>query len=226
LAANIVAPITVVVLMYAGAVSVQDSRDQVAVAQAARDEAIKQMNDAVAAKQTAEAEKGKIETAIEDLRKEKARVEQENKKLLSEADPKAVVARVKRELGGQTSRIRSDSLYKQGRDAYAAPNLTLAYELYLAARDEDPSYVWPHVGLGNVAVDRKDFHVAEKHFKRAVAAAPDEPDATYNLASVEARLKRWGEAEKYARRTLELDPAYKAANRLLGEIAEARGRKR
>jgi tetratricopeptide (TPR) repeat protein len=208
--------------MYVGVKNVQESRQQVLVARAQRDSAVGEMQTAIAAKNDAEAARLRIEQQITELKKEKQRVEEENKKLLAEADPQTIIARVKKELADKAPRFRSDSLYKQGRDVRAAGNLNLAYELYLAARDEDPSYVWPHIGLGNVAVDRSDFHIAEKHFARAVAVDPNEPDAMYNLASVTARLKKWDKAEEYARKVLILDPKYTRVQRLLVDIAEGR----
>jgi Tfp pilus assembly protein PilF len=70
-------------------------------------------------------------------------------------------------------------------------------------------------------LSEKHFHVAEKHFTRALLEEPDNKIATFNLASVSVRLKKWDQAETFLTRTLELDPAFEPARKLRLELDRA-----
>jgi clan AA aspartic protease (TIGR02281 family) len=60
---------------------------------------------------------------------------------------------------------------------------------------------------GKAAYERGDFATAERLFREAIRAAPEEPLLHYHLAVVLTRLGQWKEAKEAYERTLALGPA-------------------
>jgi hypothetical protein len=89
---------------------------------------------------------------------------------------------------------------------------------------------WPksfaaQMGLGNARYARGDRKGAEEAFRRATRDHPNEAPAFNNLAQVLADQRRWKEAERAARRAVELGgPQLEIYQETLGHILRARAR--
>jgi tetratricopeptide (TPR) repeat protein len=217
---NTIAPLVVAIFVIRGGQEIVDSRRVAEEALRQRQEALEELRAARAERDQAVSARQKVEQETQTLLQEQNRIREDNARLSEE--PLEVIDRIRRELGGKSPEVRADSLYKRGRDAFAEGNLKLAHALYMASLEEDERYPWALIGLGNIASRQKEYHVAEKHFERAIAAAPQNKIAVYNLGSVSVYLKKWDQARTYLNRTLELDASFEPAKKLLEQVSQQR----
>ncbi len=80
-----------------------------------------------------------------------------------------------------------------------------------------------HMDLGSQAFHKEDFEEAERHFRRAVAAAPEEAGTHFGLGAVLQAQGRLAEAEAAYEQALRLKPDYARALYNLGTVAERKG---
>lgn len=137
---------------------------------------------------------------------------------VKESDPDVVIAKTRKQLGGKTPGERADSFWRVGRDAYAAGNVKVAERLFEESLKEQATFAPAHIGLGRLAADSRQFRTAEKFYRRARAADPENPHAAYNLALTHFILREYGEARDAARTTLKIDRDYEPAKELLEKI--------
>jgi tetratricopeptide (TPR) repeat protein len=81
-----------------------------------------------------------------------------------------------------------------------------------------PEFAAAHTNLAvqYFRLDRVEESIAES--ERAIQIAGPDPRNLCNLASAQARLERYAEAEKSARAALRLDAGYVKANLILGSV--------
>jgi choline-sulfatase len=83
--------------------------------------------------------------------------------------------------------------------------------------------MWQKAGLVAAKLGRDS--VAEDRFRRAIALAPNDPQARSNLGTLLVDQQRWEEAEDVYQITLELDPENLTALKNLGLLHSVRGRR-
>ena len=94
------------------------------------------------------------------------------------------------------------------------------------ALQADPKYLKPYVQLARLALSEGRIEDAAKITTRALALNPVEfPGLYYYAAVVDLKLKRLDDAERSARRAVELDPTHEIplAESLLGTLLAAKG---
>jgi hypothetical protein len=102
----------------------------------------------------------------------------------------------------------------------------LAQDKYREAMKADPSFAAPRIGLGRLALRRRDWVDAETHFQSVAALDEQAPEAVLGMAAVElargaAELPK---AEQRIRGYLASHPADAEAYFLLGEVCDQSGR--
>jgi tetratricopeptide (TPR) repeat protein len=80
-----------------------------------------------------------------------------------------------------------------------------------------------HISTGLIAERAKDHASAERELKAAIAAAPDSAIAHLALGHYYARVKRWGDATEAYERLLARDPGSKPALYHIGRIGALSG---
>jgi len=125
---------------------------------------------------------------------------------------------------------RIEDLLDKGNQARDARKFEEAEESYkeilkLRARDARAAY-----GLGNVYADQQRWEDAEGAYRNSVAWAPNSADAYVALSVVLVQprpngdnAKRFADAEKFARRSVQLDPKNPVGWDRLGVALQARG---
>lgn len=107
------------------------------------------------------------------------------------------------------------------------PAARAAEKLYGQAAMLDPRFAAPHAGLADLQGVLMELQVAphdvllraaEEHAARAVALAPDLPDAHLSFAAVLQMQGQWEQSEREYRRALELHPKSARAHRWLGGL--------
>ncbi|TPW11311.1 MAG: serine/threonine protein kinase, partial [bacterium] len=80
-----------------------------------------------------------------------------------------------------------------------------------------PDYFGAHLNIGNIQMQRGDFHEAVQAYERSVTLGPRDALARYSLGAALARVERWEEAVTRYTESLDLglDPAL-SANAELG----------
>lgn len=108
-------------------------------------------------------------------------------------------------------RVRLGELYRdRGQPEQAVPLLREAVKL-------DPSVASYWNSLGMVLGGADDFRGAEAAFREAATRDPSDPQHTYNLGLALLRQGRAPEAADYFRKTLQLEPGFRAARERLAE---------
>jgi TolB-like protein len=88
-----------------------------------------------------------------------------------------------------------------------------------------PDLVEGHLALGYVFTSYDwNWAMADAHFQRALALAPDNPDALRGLANLAGEMGRHDEAVEFSRRAVALDPLSVVARRQYGRHCAAAGR--
>jgi len=93
------------------------------------------------------------------------------------------------------------------------------HEQYLNAH---PDATKVRLSYARALVDLKQWDKARKQFKRVVADSPRDADATFTVALLALQGNDTKEAEKYLKRTLELQPQNDQARLYLGQVADQR----
>lgn len=99
---------------------------------------------------------------------------------------------------------------KQGR-------LDEAYGTLRRALDADPTEVWTHLYIGNMAYEERDWDTALIWFEFAALLAPDIPPPLWGQADVYEFQGRQDLAEVYFRKAMDLDPDDQQSARLYTE---------
>jgi tetratricopeptide (TPR) repeat protein len=98
--------------------------------------------------------------------------------------------------------LLAEILIEQGVQA----RLDEAESLLHEAETHDPSreeQTLIELGLGNIAIDRKQDEEALAHFQHAADISPDYPGIWYNVGHVQFELKQYADAEQSLKRALE-----------------------
>lgn len=99
-----------------------------------------------------------------------------------------------------------------------------AVDNYRRALAVAPGDAGLHYNLGVALAEGKRYEDALDAFGKALALDPNlirqAPSVGYNIATAHHRCRNLAEARKYLAISLELDPGYEAAKRLLGYLAE------
>lgn len=95
------------------------------------------------------------------------------------------------------------------------------YEHYL---DKYPRASNMRLGYARHLVDLRQWDKAREQFKRVVADAPRDAEASFTIALLALQSNELDEAEHYLKRTLDLQPENDQARLYLGQVAEQRGR--
>ncbi|WP_165248829.1 tetratricopeptide repeat protein [Paludisphaera soli] len=90
-----------------------------------------------------------------------------------------------------------------------------AREAYTRALRADPTDVWTHLYIGNLAYRERDWEVALIWFRFAAMLAPDMTVPLWCQADVYEFQDRQDLAEEYFRKAVEVDPDDEQARRLL-----------
>jgi tetratricopeptide (TPR) repeat protein len=117
-----------------------------------------------------------------------------------------------------------------GNEARDARNFSLAEKSYRLALDIKPRDARAFQGLGNVLTDQRRWDEAEAAYRKAVEFAPTNPDALMALSFVLVQprpgalnAKRFSDAELFAKRAAQLQPANPVAFDRVGAAMIARG---
>jgi predicted Zn finger-like uncharacterized protein len=111
---------------------------------------------------------------------------------------------------------RAAALDASGKDDEAIP-------LYRDAAARDPAAFEPRLGLGRIALERRDLAQARVELAAAVEKGPREPAAHAALAELAAAEGDTGQAEKAFQAALAADPEYAPAEIGLAKLALVRG---
>jgi tetratricopeptide (TPR) repeat protein len=103
------------------------------------------------------------------------------------------------------SRKTFTELIEAGRNAYAAKDTQTAEKAFYAAEELKPGHYAPYYYLGLLAYERKDYALAENHYKSALQNGADAALVNYALGVNAAADARNADARKY------LEQAKKAA---------------
>ncbi|GAB1481359.1 hypothetical protein MASR2M78_01740 [Treponema sp.] len=111
-------------------------------------------------------------------------------------------------------------LIEDGRNAYGNKENAKAELMFMAAADLRPSHYAPHYYLGLLSYDRKDYALAENHYRSALQLGADEALVNYALGVNAAADGRNGDARNYLTRAKAVSPERYAAkaDELLGRL--------
>ena len=99
------------------------------------------------------------------------------------------------------------------------PRVMRFHEQYL---EQYPRASSVRLSYARLLVDNKQWEKARVQFKRVVADSPKDAEATFTVALLALQGNNADEAEKYLKRTLELQPENDQARLYLGQVAEQR----
>jgi tetratricopeptide (TPR) repeat protein len=198
-----------------------------------KDEALKQLKEAIAHKPDYAAAHSNLGNLLNNL-KRYDEAEKEYREAIR-ADPD--YAKAHYNLGILLKYLkRYDEAEKEYREAiradpdYAKAHYNLGNLLkYLKRYDEaekeyreairaDPDYVAAHSNLGLLLKYLKRYDEAEKEYREAIRANPDHATAHYNLGNLLKYLKRYDEAEKEYREAIRANPDHAKAHYNLGNL--------
>lgn len=125
---------------------------------------------------------------------------------------------------------RVEDLLDKGNDARDARNFAGAEDAYKEVLKLKPRDARAAYGLGNVYADQQRWDDAEAAYRNSVAWAPNDADAyvALSVVLVQPRVggdnaKRFGDAEMFARKSVQIDPKNAVGWDRLGVALQARG---
>ncbi len=104
------------------------------------------------------------------------------------------------------SRRTFAELIEDGRAAYAAKDPSAAEKAFLAAAELRPSHYAPHYYLGLLAYEKKDYTVAENHYRSAMTLGADEALVSYALGVNAAADGRGEDAKAFLQKAKASSP--------------------
>jgi len=104
------------------------------------------------------------------------------------------------------SRKTFTELIEAGRNAYAAKDPQTAEKAFYAAEELKPGHYAPYYYLGLLAYERKDYALAENHYKSALQNGADSALVNYALGVNAAADSRNAEARKYLEQAKKASP--------------------
>jgi len=104
------------------------------------------------------------------------------------------------------SRKTFTELVEAGRSAYAAKDPQTAEKAFYAAEELKPGHYAPYYYLGLLAYERKDYALAENHYKSALQNGADAALVNYALGVNAAADSRNTEARKYLEQAKKASP--------------------
>jgi len=96
-------------------------------------------------------------------------------------------------------------------------------DVIVAAAKKEPRNPGPHIASARLLASRFNFAEAAQDYRRALAIAPEHPDALAGLARLELERYRFKQARDAARRALITDPKHPGAHLALGDYRLAGG---
>ncbi|MGI9037158.1 MAG: tetratricopeptide repeat protein [Pyrinomonadaceae bacterium] len=156
------------------------------------------------------------------------------KSATAESDSSAqenIVITVGKPVNDDSSAKNFERVIEEGNAARDARNYVAAESAYHLAQNLKPADSRAIYGLGNLFTDQQRGEEAERAYRQAIALEPDSPEAHIALSFVltqpvgGANLgDRYAEAEKMARRAIQLDPNNAVAYDQLGAALELSGK--
>jgi HemY protein len=86
-----------------------------------------------------------------------------------------------------------------------------------------PTYTPAHLRLADLLLKRNELDAAGQEYRTCLRQSPSSAHAQLGLARIAVARTAWPEAESLLRRTLEADPAFGSAHRLLATVYENLG---
>ena len=75
---------------------------------------------------------------------------------------------------------------------------------------KNPNLAEAYFGLGQIAVSKEEYPIAEENYLKAINADKDYPNPYYNLARIYAFRKEYAKVMEYLTIAINLEPMYKA----------------
>jgi tetratricopeptide (TPR) repeat protein len=94
----------------------------------------------------------------------------------------------------------------------ASGNLEKAQQLYAPLLKGDPSNARLYLGLADIGIQGRDYGLAEKSVKKALALEPGEPQTLTHSARIYRSMGKTGEASKLLRKALEIESSQQVAS--------------
>lgn len=99
-----------------------------------------------------------------------------------------------------------EALYNQWMNFSSSDQWDRAQEVLGQLLTKDPESAWLHCQMGSACYQLDQNKESEKHFQKAIALAPDDPDPFQGLTYLYLSMGRAGVAEDHCRKALQLDP--------------------
>ena len=138
--------------------------------------------------------------------------------------PKVIKAPDPLALDNMPTKIDIDLYYQAGRVAESNGNMTLAIQHYERGLKEQPKHVPTLISLARLHDRRDEFHKAEKLYRQAVEAEPENAMAHNDLGLCLARHDRSDEALASLRKACQLEPDRKLYHNNLATVLVAMDR--
>ena len=74
---------------------------------------------------------------------------------------------------------------------------------------KNPNIAEAYFGLGQIAVSKEEYPIAEENYLKAIQADKEYPNPYYNLARIYAFRQEYAKVMQYLTTAINLEPAYK-----------------